>query len=104
MSRKEADFYVLTHEPGHDQEALPLWASAREGLIRFDDAPPPVERVDLPDLPGVFQLHNVLSPGECKQFRLIADTLGFHEDAPVSLPHSVRQLFWRVRPMSFVLQ
>ena len=59
MSRKEADFYVLTHEPGHDQEALPLWASAREGLIDFNDAPPPVERVDLPDLPGVFQLHNV---------------------------------------------
>ena len=42
MSLEEADFYVLAHEPGHDQEALPLWASAREGLIRFDEAPTPV--------------------------------------------------------------
>ncbi len=92
MSETEADFFVLAHEPGHDQEALPLWANAREGLIHFDEAPAPVERIDLPDLPGVFQLHNVLSPGECEQFRLIVDTLGFHEDAPVSLPHSVRHM------------
>ena len=92
MSETEADFFVLAHEPGHDQEALPLWASAREGLIRFDEAGPPVERIDLPDLPGVFQLHNVLSLEECEQFRLIVDTLGFHDDAPVSLPHSVRHM------------
>ena len=92
MSQEEADFYVLAHEPGHDQEALPLWASAREGLIRFDETGPPVERIDLPDLPGVFQLHNVLSSEECEQFRLIVDTLGFHDDAPVSLPHSVRHM------------
>ena len=51
MSETEADFFVLAHEPGHDQEALPLWASAREGLIHFDEAPAPVERIDLPDLP-----------------------------------------------------
>ena len=92
MSQEEADFYVLAHEPGHDEEALPLWASAREGLIRFNETGPPVERIDLPDLPGVFQLHNVLSSEECEQFRLIVDTLGFHDDAPVSLPHSVRHM------------
>ena len=64
MSETEADFFVLAHEPGHDQEALPLWASAREGLIRFDEAGPPVERIDLPDLPGVFQLRSLIHISE----------------------------------------
>ena len=87
-----ADFFVLAHERGHEVDALPLWAGARPDLVQFDGDPPPGERVDLFDLPGVFQLHNVLSPAECRQFRLITDTLGYHTDAPVSLPHSVRHM------------
>ncbi|MBP81909.1 MAG: oxidoreductase [Acidiferrobacteraceae bacterium] len=86
------DFFILTHEGGHQSELLPLWASTRPSLVQFDKNPPPVVRVDLPDLPGVFQLHKVLSPAECQQFRLITETLGYHEDAPVSLPHSVRHM------------
>ena len=92
MDSDSADFFVLAHERGHEVDALPLWAGARPDLVQFDDDPPPVERVDLSDLPGVFQLHHVLSPAECRQFRLITDTLGYHADAPVSLPHSVRHM------------
>ncbi len=52
-----ADFFVLAHERGHEVDALPLWAGARPDLVQFDDDLPPVERVDLSDLPGIFQLH-----------------------------------------------
>ena len=33
MSETEADFFVLAHEPGYDQEALPLWAVRARGLF-----------------------------------------------------------------------
>ena len=47
-------------------------------------------RLDIGLVPGAFQLTNILTEGECDQFVRITDTLGYHLDAPVSLPHSVR--------------
>ena len=41
-------------------------------------------------MPGAFQLLDVLSDAECAQFVTISDALGYHHDAPVSLPHHVR--------------
>lgn len=85
-----ADVFVCAYETGQTGERLPAWASARDGLIPFDDRRDGVVRHDIDGLPGGFQLENVLSDGECDAFTAIAGTMGFHADAPVSLAHDVR--------------
>lgn len=84
-------FYVVAREPGQERTDLPTWADSRAGNIRFE---PPEEirprRVDVDNVPGAFQLLGLLSEAECEQFVEVSCRLGYHEDAPVSLPHSVR--------------
>jgi hypothetical protein len=70
---------------------LPTWGSPVAGSIQFSANPEtPIEYKDIPDVPGAFQLLNVLSDSECDRFVEIGESLGFHSDAPVSLPRSVR--------------
>ena len=84
------DFYVVTTEPGRVRQDLPVWASKRPGAIAFDSAAKgSVERVDIEEVPGAFQLLNVLSDESCDQFVELSDALGYHDDAPVSLPRNV---------------
>ncbi len=85
------DFYVVTREPGFGPEPLPTWTD-RPGAVRPFGAEPEsaVYRVDIPEVPGAFQLMNVLSDPEADRIVEIAESLGFHPDAPVSLPHDVR--------------
>jgi hypothetical protein len=96
MEQKQAGgapFYVAARGPGHTAPDLPTWASSEVGVIKFAPAQTvaqAVEYVPVPGVPGAFQLLNVLSTGECDQFLEIAEVLGFHGDAPVSLPRSVR--------------
>lgn len=84
-------FYIVAREAGHERAELPAWAERRPGNVVFDPAPEhPVRRRDLSSVPGAFQLLDVLSDAECAQFVAISDALGYHADAPVSLPHHVR--------------
>ena len=84
-------FYVVAHEAGHERAKLPTWADRRPGNVVFDPAPKcEVRRRDIEQVPGAFQLFGVLSDAECAQFVAISDALGYHSDAPVSLPHHVR--------------
>ena len=84
-------FYIVQHEPGFEPEPLPVW-SDREGQVNpFEDRDlSGIRRVDIPEVPGAFQMLDILSSTEADRFVAIAESLGFHEDAPVSLPHSVR--------------
>ncbi len=85
------DFYAAAQEHGHVASNLPVWACTQPGGLAYDEIPTgAIERIDLPDVPGAFQLHHVLSDAECDQFVRISETLGYHGDAPVSLPRSVR--------------
>ena len=85
------DFYVVATEFGHTDHDLPIWACGHSAAIKIG-APPgrSVERIDIPHVPGAFQLLNVLSDRSCDQFVELSETLGYHEDAPVSLPRGVR--------------
>lgn len=82
--------YIVAHEQGLEGSALPTWADHGDGVIQFSKEPQEVTRVDIPEVPGAFQLLNVLSSKEADQFRALADNAGFHEDSPVSLPHHFR--------------
>jgi hypothetical protein len=91
MNDLSQNFYVVAWEAGWEPVALPTWSDAGSGNILFEDRKTDqVSRVDIPGVPGAFQLVNVLSEGECNQFLNVAEALGFHEDAPVSLPRNIR--------------
>ena len=84
-------FCVVAREAGHEHRELPAWADRRPGNVTFDPAPEhPARRCEVEGVPGAFQLLDVLSDAECAQFIAISDALGYHRDAPVSLPHHVR--------------
>ena len=84
-------FYVVAKERGQERADLPTWADRRPGNIEFEpQAQGNTSRREIPEVPGSFQLFNVLTDHECDQFVHITNQLGYHLDAPVSLPHSIR--------------
>jgi len=86
----EERFYVVALEAGQERADLPTWTDKLPGNIEFAATPPPTSRVNIDGVPGAFQLLDLLTEDECRQFVEISDSLGYHHDAPVSLPHSIR--------------
>ena len=85
------DFYVVAKEPGAEHPALPTWANDIINPVGLAlEYQKPIERIDVPSVPGAFQLLNVLSQTECDRFIQQTEALGYLEDAAVSLPRSVR--------------
>ncbi|MEO1009932.1 MAG: oxidoreductase [Bacteroidota bacterium] len=86
------DFYVIAKEKGFHNPLLPTWTDNLEAAQVFDanfDAGN-VKREEIPEVPGAFQLLNVLSARETQRIIEISEMLGYDEDSPVSLPHDVR--------------
>ena len=84
-------FYIVAHESGRECPALPTWADSGAGVIDFEHPPTAaVTRINIDGVPGAFQLLNLLTSNECDQFVQITESLGYHTDSPVSLPHSIR--------------
>ncbi|MGD2170689.1 MAG: 2OG-Fe(II) oxygenase [Gammaproteobacteria bacterium] len=85
------NFYIVAHQPGAENPSIPTWASRVDnpaGLAPDRDAA--VERREVDGVPGAFQLLNLLDAGECQRLRELSESLGYLEDAAVSLPRSVR--------------
>jgi predicted 2-oxoglutarate/Fe(II)-dependent dioxygenase YbiX len=86
-----ADFFVVAREAGHTDLNLPVWTCTEPGGISYHEKLAAVtERKDVRGVPGVFHLLNVLSDEECDRFVQISEALGYHGDAPVSLPRRIR--------------
>ncbi|MFP6778102.1 MAG: 2OG-Fe(II) oxygenase [Alphaproteobacteria bacterium] len=84
------DFYVVATEPGNVKQDIPIWASKRPGAIKFDSTSShAVERVKIPEVPGAWQLLDVLNVDECDRLVELSEALGYHDDAPVSLPRRI---------------
>ena len=91
MNTYSSDFYVIAREPGAENPAIPTWASRVDNPAALAPAAPaPVERRDIAEVPGAFQLLNLLSADECRRLVALTESLGYVEDAAVSLPRSVR--------------
>lgn len=89
---KKEQFKIIAHEPGFSNPSLPTWTDQLETSQVFDadfDIAQ-VERKEIPEVPGAFQLLNVLSETETQRLIDISEMLGYDEDSPVSLPHEVR--------------
>lgn len=85
------NLYVVNRESGFGPETLPIWTDRAGTINPFEQRDTSdVTRVDLPEVPGAFQLLNVLSDQEADNIVALAEQLGFHQDSPVSLPHEVR--------------
>ena len=84
-------FYIIAHEPGAEHPAIPTWANQSENPARLDTNPKAeIERYDIASVPGAFQILNVLSKTECQRIISLTESLGYLQDAAVSLPRSVR--------------
>lgn len=85
-------FYIVTRESGFHNPSLPTWTDNLKKEQVFDSKfeKSRVERVDISEVPGAFQLLNVLSEEETQRIIEISEMLGYDEDSPVSLPHDVR--------------
>ena len=81
---------IIAHEMGLEATSLPTWTDNGSAIELLSSPVDPVSRVDIPEVPGAFQLLNVLSHREADAFIDQAEQLGFHKDSPISLPHSVR--------------
>lgn len=85
------DFYVVAKEPGVEHPALPTWANTEDNpAVLTESVDWEISRVDIPEVPGAFQILNLLSHEECKRFIDLTESLGYLPDAAVSLPRSVR--------------
>jgi hypothetical protein len=85
------DFYIIAHERGAENPAIPTWANRSANPARLIDRPTTgVTRQNIADVPGAFQLLNLLDAEECARLVALTEALGYLEDAAVSLPRAVR--------------
>lgn len=84
-------FYVVAREAGTGSSALPAWANEKPNPIELErECSTDIERVDIKEVPGAFQMLNVFSKEECRRFIEVTESLGYLEDAAVSLSRDVR--------------
>lgn len=84
-------FYVVAREPGAEHPALPTWGNTDANPAHLDNPPEEsVTRQEIDQVPGAFQIHNLVSAEECRRLIDLAESCGFLPDAAVSLPRSVR--------------
>jgi hypothetical protein len=84
-------FYIVARQPGAENPAIPTWACRADnpaGLAA--DSAAQVERREVDGVPGAFQLLDVLSAEECERLLDLSESLGYLEDAAVSLPRDIR--------------
>jgi predicted 2-oxoglutarate/Fe(II)-dependent dioxygenase YbiX len=84
-------FYIIAKEPGAENPAIPAWANDSLNPASFAERyESSMQRKDIDEVDGVFQITNVLSDTECQSLVEITESLGYQQDAAVSLPRSVR--------------
>jgi hypothetical protein len=89
MSNKES-FFVVRRESGTQRSDLPVWAPKSTNPFELDKNFNAATRVEVNNVPGAFQLRDVLLPDEVERILRATNKLGFTEDAAVSLPREVR--------------
>mmetsp|Transcript_15341 Transcript_15341/g.26650 ORF Transcript_15341/g.26650 Transcript_15341/m.26650 type:complete len:306 (+) Transcript_15341:200-1117(+) len=86
-------FRVVHYEAGQTEDRLPIFTTTPQGALQLLDevctiGSPEVQQYDDD---GVFVIHNLLSPAECRRIIEMSERMGYTEDAPVSLGRKIRQ-------------
>lgn len=91
MNTKTEEFFIAARESGSMHRDLPLWGNRQENPIKLaKQALGVIIRIEVEGVPGAFQLLNVLTDLECQAFIQTAESLGYTEDAAVSLGRNIR--------------
>ena len=91
MNPASEDLYVIARQPGAENPSIPTWASRIDNPAQLTQAAPTtVTRREVAGVPGAFQLLNALAADECARLVELTETIGYLEDAAVSLPRSIR--------------
>lgn len=87
-----SSFYVVAFEAGAENPSLPTWANRNQNPAHLAEDYPAasVVRRECPQVPGAYQLLNVLSRDECQRLIELSEGLGYLPDAAVSLPREIR--------------
>lgn len=84
-------FYIVARQPGAENPSIPTWACRADNPAALAaDSAADIERREVDGVPGAFQLLDVLDAGECDRLVALSESLGYLEDAAVSLPRDVR--------------
>ena len=91
MPEPSSELYIIAREPGAEHHAIPTWASHRDNPADLDpERETAVTRKTIAEIPGAFQLLDVLSPSECRRLVQMTESMGYLADAAVTLPRSIR--------------
>ena len=90
MPHNSKDFYTLCYETGAARTPLPVWTSHHENPLKLSATPTTPSLISITDVPTAFRVQDFLSSHEAQQFITLAESLGFEEDAAVSLTRDVR--------------
>ena len=91
LQYNDNDIFVAAYETGAEHPALPTWSNRKSNVAAL--VSPTIDNVtrkELPEVPGAFQLLNVLSLEECQRLIELSETMGYLKDAAVSLSRDVR--------------
>lgn len=84
-------FYVVARQPGAEHPSIPTWACRGDNPAGVAaNYTGTVERREVDRVPGAFQLVGLLDADECERLVDLSESLGYLEDAAVSLPRDVR--------------
>ena len=84
-------YRLVTREPGSERIDLPIWTSLPHAIGFEGAAFGPVRRTDVEGVPGAFVLSHVLTDHECDAIAALSESMGYTEDAPVSLGRRIRR-------------
>jgi len=91
LNTDTSPFYIVARQPGAENPAIPTWACRTDNPAELAaDSVALVERCAVDNVPGAFQLLGVLSADECERLLELSESLGYLEDAAVSLPRDIR--------------
>ena len=84
------NFYTLCYEAGTAHTPLPIWAAHQENPLQLTPNSTVPSVIPIYNIPTAFRLTSFLSTDESHQLIALAESLGFEEDAAVSLPRHIR--------------
>eukprot|EP00927_Polykrikos_kofoidii_P063351 TRINITY_DN58160_c0_g1_i1.p1 TRINITY_DN58160_c0_g1~~TRINITY_DN58160_c0_g1_i1.p1 ORF type:complete len:285 (+),score=34.24 TRINITY_DN58160_c0_g1_i1:264-1118(+) len=85
-------FSVVQLESGSQRCDLPIFTTVLGAVeLDADTERGPVSHMKAEGVPGGFVIKDVLTPRECDRLVKLAETMGYTEDAPVSLARHIRQ-------------
>lgn len=75
---KKSSFYIIAEEPGAENPKIPTWANDSNNPVELTESHSEnLQYEEIENVPGAFQLKNVLSQIECGRLIALTEELGY---------------------------